>query len=106
MNKPKLGMAALAVILSGTTALSGPAHADTLIDALVAAYNSNPTLLAQRAGLRATDDERANSGSSARGVLSSRVGFGGRRGCGSSRGGSGRSRILRADFCPGRSSGR
>lgn len=63
MNKPKLRMAALAVILSGTTALSGPAHADTLIDALVAAYNSNPTLLAQRAGLRATDEgvARANS---------------------------------------------
>ena len=36
--------------------LAAPAHADTLRDALVAAYESNPTLTAARAQQRATDE--------------------------------------------------
>ena len=45
----------------GTTALTGllamtPASADSLTDALAAAYQTNPTLQAQRAQLRATDE--------------------------------------------------
>lgn len=38
-------------------ALVAPAAAETLDDALAAAYANNPTLLAQRAALRATDEE-------------------------------------------------
>ena len=47
-----------------TTAGAAPAAAETLVDALTTAYQSNPTLLAQRAALRATDEEvpRALSG--------------------------------------------
>ena len=36
--------------------LAAPAHADTLRDALVAAYESNPTLTAARPQQRATDE--------------------------------------------------
>lgn len=55
----KLG---LAVALAFSWA--GAASADTLIDALAAAYNNNPDLRAARAGLRATDEGvvRAQSG--------------------------------------------
>ena len=35
----------------------GSAHAQTLTDALAEAYNTNPQLLAQRALLRATDEQ-------------------------------------------------
>ena len=35
--------------------LAGTASADTLREALVAAYNANPTLTAQREALKATD---------------------------------------------------
>ena len=35
----------------------GPADADTLYDALAAAYTNNPSLLAQRASVRATDEQ-------------------------------------------------
>lgn len=46
----------------GTTALTGllatgPVAADTLIDALAAAYQTNPVLQGQRAQLRATDEQ-------------------------------------------------
>ena len=41
---------------SALLALAGPAQAQTLEDALVLAYNSNPTLQAERARLRATDE--------------------------------------------------
>jgi outer membrane protein TolC len=46
----------------GTTALTGllalaPASAETLTDALAAAYQTNPVLQAQRAQLRATDEQ-------------------------------------------------
>jgi len=47
--------ATLAVLLLASVAVS-PAHSETLADALASAYNNNPTLLAQRAALRATDE--------------------------------------------------
>lgn len=51
----RLGLAvALGLALSGVSLQ--PAAAETLSDALSAAYSSNPTLLAQRAQLRAVDD--------------------------------------------------
>ncbi|MFN4165053.1 MAG: TolC family outer membrane protein [Ferrovibrio sp.] len=40
----------------GCVAVVQPASAQSLTDALSAAYNNNPTLLAARAGLRATDE--------------------------------------------------
>ncbi|MDZ4368980.1 MAG: TolC family outer membrane protein [Afipia sp.] len=43
--------------LTGMLALATPAAADTLLDALTAAYQTNPTLHAQRAQLRATDEQ-------------------------------------------------
>ncbi len=43
--------------LTGMLALATPAAADTLLDALTAAYQTNPTLQAQRAQLRATDEQ-------------------------------------------------
>ncbi|MBC7103361.1 MAG: TolC family outer membrane protein [Parvibaculum sp.] len=51
----------LLALALGTTALTGllavtPASADSLTDALAAAYQTNPTLQAQRAQLRATDE--------------------------------------------------
>ena len=47
-----------AALLVAGTAVAGPAvAATTLQDALVEVYNSNPTLLAQRASLRATDED-------------------------------------------------
>ncbi len=47
-----LGAASAALYMSATT----PVLSDSLQDALVAAYNSNPTLLADRARQRATDE--------------------------------------------------
>jgi TolC family type I secretion outer membrane protein len=47
--------ASLAVILFSSVAVL-PAHSETLADALASAYTNNPTLLAQRAALRATDE--------------------------------------------------
>lgn len=59
----KLGMKA---ILAATTVLAGTsmASAETLKEALAAAYASNPQLMAQRAALRATDEgvAQANAG--------------------------------------------
>jgi outer membrane protein len=54
------------VLLSGTAPLAlAPAHAETLQEALAAAYRDNPTLTATRAGQRATDEsfniQKANS---------------------------------------------
>jgi outer membrane protein len=45
-----------ALFAGGLLVLSMPAYADTLEEALVSAYRSNPTLAAERAGLRATDE--------------------------------------------------
>lgn len=55
-------------LLSAASALclvvSGPAQAETLQEAMAEAYSSNPQLLAERARLRATDEElaQANAG--------------------------------------------
>jgi len=54
----------LAGVCMGPLAVAGPAAADSLSEALAAAYESNPVLLAERAALRAVDENvaRANSG--------------------------------------------
>ena len=46
----------IAALLASSALLAGPAHADTLKDALLSAYTENPTLEAARAQLRATDE--------------------------------------------------
>ena len=54
----------LLAALAGTVSLTvahAPANADTLWDAMIAAYNGNPTLRAQRAQLRATDENAAQA---------------------------------------------
>ena len=54
----RAGTALLGVLclLAGAAVVFADAAAETLEEALVAAYNNNPTLLAQRAALRATDE--------------------------------------------------
>lgn len=54
MRRRLLGATSTLVVLAG--AVPG-ATADTLVEALAAAYNNNPQLLAQRARLRATDEQ-------------------------------------------------
>lgn len=49
------GLAAFAALVGGLAV--APAQAQTLTDALAEAYNTNPQLLAQRALLRATDEQ-------------------------------------------------
>ncbi|ABS64611.1 type I secretion outer membrane protein, TolC family [Parvibaculum lavamentivorans DS-1] len=61
MKRPTKSLSRLLSLALGTTALTGflavtPASAENLIDALTAAYATNPTLQAQRAQLRATDE--------------------------------------------------
>ncbi len=46
----------LASVLLATTALATPAFAETLAEAMMAAYDNNPTLQAARAAQRATDE--------------------------------------------------
>lgn len=53
MKKPPYLLAA--VVLIGSVS-GGVAHSQTLEEALTAAYNNNPTLLAERARLRSTDE--------------------------------------------------
>ena len=55
VGRPKLDMALLALIVTCLLPLSD-ARSQTLEEALVGAYLSNPTLEAQRAALRATDE--------------------------------------------------
>jgi outer membrane protein len=52
MKKGIVSLMAVATVMTGTFAAS----ADTLEEALAAAYSSNPQLMAQRAALRATDE--------------------------------------------------
>ena len=56
MAKRLVSLAALMVFGSGA-----PAFAESLSDALAMAYATNPTLEAQRAALRATDEEIAKA---------------------------------------------
>jgi len=60
MKKGIVSLVAMATVLTGTFAASG----ETLEEALAAAYESNPQLMAQRAALRAVDESisRAKSG--------------------------------------------
>ncbi|MFQ5959338.1 MAG: TolC family outer membrane protein, partial [Alphaproteobacteria bacterium] len=53
MRRPLLGLLAL---IAGVTAMAPGVVGETLEEAMVTAYASNPTLLAQRAALRATDE--------------------------------------------------
>jgi len=53
-SRPVFSRAVLAALLLAGTAM--PAGAETLQEALAAAYRDNPTLTAARAGLRATDE--------------------------------------------------
>jgi outer membrane protein len=55
MRNMKSRLVALAMATSSIVALS-PAQADTLMDALTSAYQTNPTLLGARAGQRAIDE--------------------------------------------------
>ncbi|WP_095012346.1 TolC family outer membrane protein [Tsuneonella mangrovi] len=55
-----------AALLAGAVVIAGPAHAETLRDALEAAYRTNPTLEGARAGQRATDESVPIQKSSAR----------------------------------------
>ena len=61
MTQFKLWAAALAGGVS-VLAMSGLANAQSLEETLVLAYNSNPTLQAERARLRATDEQRVQAG--------------------------------------------
>ena len=54
LESGRLGAAALAVLL--TSAWAGAASAESLADAITLAYQTNPTLQAQRASQRATDE--------------------------------------------------
>ncbi len=69
--KASAALGALAVGLSG----SASAGATTLTDALVAAYGDNPTLTAQRAQLRATDEQAAIVRSGGRPTLGGSVSY-------------------------------
>ena len=65
-------------LLTGTllaALLAGTASADTLRDALVAAYQTNPTLMAQREALRATDATVAIARAAGRPQVSGTVGL-------------------------------
>ncbi len=65
---------ALAVLAIGLVGGAG-ASATTLTDALVATYGDNPTLTAQRAQLRATDEQAAIVRSAGRPTLGGTVGY-------------------------------
>jgi outer membrane protein len=55
--RKRIGLvAALTAVLAASTMLSGPVSAETLTEALAKAYGTNPQLLSERAGLRATDE--------------------------------------------------
>ncbi len=60
----------LLALIAGVTAMAAGAAGETLEEAMVAAYTSNPTLLAQRAALRATDEGVAQALSGWRPTLS------------------------------------
>src|SRR5690349_12787706 len=65
-------------LLSGTVLaalMAGSAAADTLRDALVSAYQTNPTLTAQREALRATDATVAIAKAAGRPQVSGTVGI-------------------------------
>lgn len=70
MSKRSLLLSAVAI-----AALSAPAHADTLREAFVAAYKTNPTLSGAQAGQRAEDENVAIAKADGRPSSSSQFGF-------------------------------
>jgi TolC family type I secretion outer membrane protein len=56
MIKRTIAAACAAGALFAGSAIEAPSRAETLVDALVLAYQNNPALLAERARLRATDE--------------------------------------------------
>ena len=52
----------VAILLLAGTALTRPAVAETIDDAMAATYASNPTLQAQRSALRSTDESASQAG--------------------------------------------
>ena len=52
----KVSLCGLAAVTAAVLTATGPARADTLLDALTLAYQTNPTLQEQRAQLRSTDE--------------------------------------------------
>lgn len=56
MSKRSRALATVAALALSIGALAGPASADTLAEAIALAYQTNPTLLAQRANQRALDE--------------------------------------------------
>ncbi|HUN52689.1 MAG TPA: TolC family outer membrane protein [Candidatus Sulfotelmatobacter sp.] len=55
-------LSAVSAMLLAGVALSRPAVAETIEDAMAATYSTNPTLLAQRSALRATDEGASQAG--------------------------------------------
>jgi len=72
MRKGRLGVALIALMLAGTA----PASAESLVDALSAAYMANPVLAGQRAQLRATDEQVAQAVSGWRPTLTAQGSYG------------------------------
>ncbi|MBS0333795.1 MAG: TolC family protein, partial [Proteobacteria bacterium] len=71
MSKTHRGPTLVAILLAGAAAgLAAPAAAETLADALALAYQSNPTLLAQRASQRALDENYVQARAGYRPTLS------------------------------------
>ena len=65
----------LAAAASGALLVGGAAEADTLREALIQTYNTNPVITAQRAQLRSVDESVAIARSAARPQLSGTAGF-------------------------------
>ncbi|WNO52993.1 TolC family outer membrane protein [Stakelama saccharophila] len=71
-------MSRLARLILGTTAVAltiGPAQADTLREALIRAYRSNPTITGARADLRATDEDVPIAKADGRPSVDTRAGY-------------------------------
>src|SRR5438128_58162 len=76
MSKSLRGRLLAAIFSVGAgAALAAPAGAETLSDALAAAYDSNPTLQAQRANQRALDETYVQARSGWRPTLSATGSF-------------------------------
>ena len=65
-----------ALVIAAALALSWPASSQTLVEAMAIAYESNPTLEAARARLRAADEQAAQSDAATRPSLSLQGDFG------------------------------
>lgn len=72
LRKARLGVALVAFMLAGTSSAS----AESLVDALSAAYVANPVLAGERAQLRATDEQVAQAVSGWRPTISAQGSYG------------------------------